>query len=243
MPAKKPDKPLQQKGPEDIPDPDKKEELQPASANAELTDMHVHTEVKTEPEPLLPLPIPQEVFDHNEAFARRRLPRIYHANDSASVVIIDPERYEIRDLSPRSTRDENKVVWTTVFAEIQPQCQLEPTIVDDGNIKYTVLRGSGSVTIENVSKPIERNNIFIVEKGITHSIINPSKLESLVILIDYSGNDILDLRDLYKPMEQMTKKAQISRERVMNIQPKKEEKSQVSQQTVKKKAVTEDLFV
>lgn len=195
-------------------------------------------------EVLLPPPVPPEIFDHSEAFARRRLPRIYHAKDSSSTVIVDPERYEITDMSFRSTRDINEVLWTQAHAVINVQSQLEPTIVDDGNIKYTVLGGSGSVTIENVSKPIERETVFVVEKGVTHSIINTSKTEKLTVLIDYSGKDILDLRDLYKPLEQTIKRAEISRQKVMNMPQKKEEvkTTQPVQKTPTKKA-SDDHYV
>jgi hypothetical protein len=190
------------------------------------TDQQLQQPQQQQQEVILPPPIPQEEFDHNDMFARRKLPRIYHGKGSSDLVIADETRYVITDIAARSSQDINKVIWTQIYASIYPLSQLEPMIVEDGNIKYSVLAGSGSVTIENVSKPIEKHNIFVVEKGVTHSIINTSRDQPLVILIDYSGTDILDLRELYKPLEQMTKRAQITRERVMNVQQPKQEQQQ-----------------
>lgn len=225
---------LQERTPETVPEPKQEPEQKPEPTP------------QVQQEPIIPLPVPPEEFDHNEMFARRRIPRIYHGKGSASVVIADEKSYVITDLSCRSSRDENKVIWTQIYAVISPVSQLEPMIVDDGNIKYSVLGGNGSVTIENVSKPIERYHIFVVEKGVTHSIINTSKTDFLVILIDYSGTDILDLRELYKPLEQMTKKAQVTRERLMNVAPKKEKEEVVqknSANTAVPKKSAEDLYV
>jgi mannose-6-phosphate isomerase-like protein (cupin superfamily) len=150
-------------------------------------------------------------YIESDELQRKRLPRVYNLEKTKQLVIKskNPD-IEIYDYLLYDALKGTNVLWTKAVIIMYPLSQLRPFTPASGDMHYKVVEGIGEVAVELLRKIVRKGDIFLVEQGIKHNIINNEDASKLVLEVDYPGH--IDFRDIYKPMEQKKKEAEESQQ-------------------------------
>lgn len=149
--------------------------------------------------------------------------------------LMTTEQFDITDMHIRDSQRKNVVVSLSISV-IAPNSQLLPlqqkSPTDNNNpllekrLIYEVLDGKGKISINDFTQPIYKSDIFTMEEGVRHNIINSSETDTMTIRCIYDGE--LDLRDRYMEKQVLREKAKESRRAVFNVSTQRVEEKEVT---------------